>query len=192
MIGDRYPFLPIPIIPEHTDYFEAGDITIAVGHRVLNAEISAKYLAEVRAAMPELADKIPGGEGGPPSKATYREQGMSEVGGACIHIMSRSGDELVEHFRIDCFDAEPHYHYVYQKEKAQRRVMLDPLVVGDAQQWALDVIQTRLPEILQHVGAPDLAKKIDVEKIKAALPKVIESMARPPASVGQRAEAPTA
>jgi len=176
MIGDRHPFLPIPIIPEHTDYIEAGEITIAVGHRVLNEEIASKYLAEVRAAMPELADKIPGGQDGPPSKATYREQSMTEVGGACIFIMARSGDELVEHFRIDCFDAEPHYHYVYQEEKAQRRVLLDPVVTGDAQQWALDLIQTRLPEILEHVGAPDVAKKVDAEKIKAALPKVIESL----------------
>src|SRR5262245_45172922 len=46
-VGQRYPILPIPWIPEHTEMIPAGVLTIGVGHRVLDEATAKAYLDEV-------------------------------------------------------------------------------------------------------------------------------------------------
>jgi hypothetical protein len=166
MVGTRYPILPLPHIPEQTELIELGPIAIGVGHRVLNDAIAAEYLREVGYnPRPEAGER------------GYGNQGM-EDGGVSIHVFGRRGSQWVEYFRFDCFEDEPHYHYVYPDEKAQRRVFLDPVVEGDPQEWALERLRTRLPEILRSVGAPDLARRVDPAGLEAALPRVRAAIQR--------------
>jgi hypothetical protein len=166
MLGTRYPIPPLPPIPEQTEMIEIGPIAIGVGYRLLNDAIASEYLREIGYnPRPEA------GEDG------YGNQGM-EDGGVSIHVFGRRGGEWAEYFRFDCFEDEPHYHYVYPDEKAQRRVFLDPVLEADPQEWALARLRTRLPEILREAGAPELARRIDLAQLEAALPRVRAAIAR--------------
>lgn len=166
MIGTRYPIPPLPPIPEQTEMIELGPIAIGIGYRLLNDQIAAEYLREVGwNPRPEEGD------------AGYGNQGM-EDGGVSIHVFGQRGGEWAEYFRFDCFEDEPHYHYVYPDEKAQRRVFLDPIVEGDPQEWALERLRTRLPQMLERAGAGDVVPELDPRVLEAVLPRVIEAAYR--------------
>lgn len=171
-VGERYPILPIPWIPEHTELIPAGVLTIGVGYRVLDEAIAKSYLDEVG----YVRDDAAGGE---------RTYGGRDAG-VCIHVLGppRPGSEaaargdLVEYLRLDCFDEEPHYHYVYNDERAQDRVFMDPTLDGDPMEWALERLRTRMPEVLRKVGAPELAEQVDPAAIEAALPEIRDAVDR--------------
>ena len=168
-VGQRYPILPIPWIPEHTEMIPAGVLTIGVGHRVLDEATAKAYLEEVGYVRKNSSDEGDGGE---------REYEGRDAG-VCIHVLGPGRDgELVEYLRLDCFDDEPHYHYVYNDEHAQDRVFLDPTLEGDPMEWALDRVQYRMPEVLVKVGAPELAAQVDPSAIEAAMPEVRRAIDR--------------
>ena len=164
-VGQRYPILPIPWIPEHTEMIPAGVLTIGVGHRVLDEATAKAYLDEVGYVRTDDH----GGE---------REYEGRDAG-VCIHVLGPGRDgELVEYLRLDCFDDEPHYHYVYNDERAQDRVFLDPTLEGDPMEWALDRVQHRMPEVLVKVGAPELAAQVNPRAIEAAMPEIRRAIER--------------
>lgn len=166
-VGERYPILPIPWVPEHTEMVPAGVLTIGVGHRVLDEATAKAYLDEVGYVRADADDHH--------GERTYHGRDA----GVCIHVLGPGRDgELVEYLRLDCFDDEPHYHYVYNDERAQDRVFLDPTLDGDPMEWALDRLRTRMPEVLTKVGAPELAAQVDPNAIEAALPEVRAAVAR--------------
>ena len=162
MVGTRHPFLPIPVIPEHTRYIKAGAITIGVGYRLLNDKIASEYLKEV----------------GMEREYSRESTGYTRVddGGVSIFIFGEEQGELVEHFRFDVFDAQPHYHYSFQKEKAQERVLLDTAVIGDPRAWALDCLRNRMPSVLAKAGAHDLAARVDTRDIDDAMPQIVAAL----------------
>ena len=158
-VGQRYPILPIPWIPEHTEMIPAGVLTIGVGHRVLDEATAKAYLDEVGYVRKDRQDEGDAGE----------RQYEGRDAGVCIHVLGPGRDgELVEYLRLDCFDDEPHYHYVYNDERAQDRVFMDPTLEGDPMEWALDRVRNRMPEVLVKVGAPELAAQIDSSAIERA------------------------
>jgi len=167
-VGQRYPILPIPWSPEQTELVPAGVLTIGVGYRVLDEATTKQYLDDVGYRRVDGA----GGE------RTY----AGRDAGVCLHVLGPArdgeGDELVEYLRLDCFDDEPHYHYVYNEEGAQDRVFLDPTLDGDPMEWALERVRTRMPEVLRKVGAPRLAGRVDPAAIEAALPHVRSAVDR--------------
>ena len=164
-VGQRYPILPIPWIPEHTEMIPAGVLTIGVGHRVLDEATAKAYLDEV--------GYVRANDDG--SKRQYEGRDA----GVCIHVLGPGRDgALVEYLRLDCFDDEPHYHYVYNDERAQDRVFLDSTLEGDPMEWALDRVQHRMPEVLVKVGAPELAAQVDQAAIDAAMPEVRRAIER--------------
>jgi len=166
MVGTRYPILPLPHIPAQTEMIEVGPIAIGIGYRVLDDRTAGEYLRSVGYnPRPEEGER------------GYGNQGM-EDGGVSIHVFGRGAGPLVEYFRFDCFESEPHYHYVYPGEKAQRRVFLDPVLEGDPLEWALERLRTRLPAILRSVGAAELAERIDGPALEAALPRVRDAIRR--------------
>ncbi len=166
-VGQRYPILPIPWIPEHTEMVPAGVLTIGVGHRVLDEATAKAYLDEVGFARERNDD-----DG---SERTY----MGRDAGVCIHVLGPNRDgELVEYLRLDCFDDEPHYHYVYNDERAQDRVFMDPTLEGDPMEWALERVRTRMPDVLVKLGEPELAARVDQAAIEAAMPEVRRAIER--------------
>ena len=83
-----------------------------------------------------------------------------------------------EVFRFDCFDEEPHYHYVDWKGQSNDMVRIDPIADGDPLTWALDRIRTRLPQMLRRAGAGEVTPHIDSTAIEAILPRVSEAAYR--------------
>jgi hypothetical protein len=169
-VGQRYPILPLPHIPEQTEMIPAGVLTIGVGYRVLDEDTARKYLDEVGYRRV--------GDDGVERRYEGRDAGV------CIHVFgpptvpASPGGDLVEYVRFDCFDDEPHYHYVYNAERAQDRVFLDPTLEGDPMAWALERLRTRMPDVLRKVGAPDLAEQVDPATMAAVIPEVVAAVDR--------------
>ena len=83
--------------------------------------------------------------------------------------------ERLERLRFDCFDEDPHYHYVDWQGQANDIVQIDAVADGDPLTWALDRIRTRLPQMLARAGAGDVARRVDPSALEAVLPRVSEA-----------------
>lgn len=153
----RYDLMPIPPVPSQTEYFDAGAVRFGVEYRLLNDAIAAT--AAVEAA---------GGDG---SAESFDDRGVS------VHVFGvpEDGGEALEFVRFDCFDEDPHYHYVSWKDKSNEMLHIDPIADGDPLTWALDRIRTRLPQMLERAGAREIAARVDLRQVEAVLPKVSEA-----------------
>ena len=147
---------PIPPIKEHTEYIDAGPLTVGVEYRVLDDSIYEANFQQKRPGADE------------PSAGTLSDSGVS------LHVGETKGGELAEYLRFDCFDEDPHYHYIQPSGEYQEIIHLDPIADGDALSWAIDRLRSRLPAMLERAGASDLARKVDTVALDEALPKVAE------------------
>jgi hypothetical protein len=155
----RYSLMPIPPVEEHTAYFEAGPIRIGVEYRLLNDEIVNRHM-EVQHQRIDVG-------------ADIDDRGVS------LHVFGAGqGGGEVEHLRFDCFDGDPHYHYVDWRGGTNDIVQIDPIADGDPLAWALDRVRTRLPQMLERAGAGHLARQVDPAALEAVLPKVSEAAYR--------------
>jgi len=158
----RYSLMPIPPIEAHTHWFEAGNLRIGVEYRLLNDAIAA-------AAQLEAANgNVPGVEANGP----IDDRGVS------LHVVARQDGEDRELLRFDCFQEDPHYHYVSWRAKSNEMIHLDPVADGDPLTWALDRLRARLLPMLIRAGATDVAKKVDVPAVDALLPRIAETAFR--------------
>jgi hypothetical protein len=149
----HYTIMPIPPVEEHTRYFEAGSVSIGVEYRLLNDAIAAHH---VDGEAPDM-DGVTG----------LDDRGVS------LHVFVTHADgQRLEHLRFDCFDEDPHYHYIDLRAQANDMVHVDPIANGDPLAWALDRIRTRLAQMLERAGAGDVA--IDASALEGILPRVSE------------------
>ena len=166
--------LPIPHIPQNTEYIKAGAVTFGVEHRVLSYEISTAYFRKALATRPDdLMRKVlvkVESEG----KTNYPDDE-----GVSIHVFGERDGHLIEYLRFDCFDEQPHYHYVFPEPSAPtQRIMLDTAAEGDGMRWTMERLRTRLAPMLEHAHAVGLAKRVDRKAIEAALPKLQQAVER--------------
>jgi hypothetical protein len=160
MIGKVYGIPPQPPVEENTRWIEAGAVTIGVEYRDVNPDtLNETYGGTAYEA--ELVEKSP--DGG------FVDEGVS------IHVReTASGHEYV---RFDCFDAEPHYHYIHMTapgaEPVNNVIDFDAVAHGDMLAWSIRCLRERLAEMLTHAGGGHLANQID----HAALDPVIETVA---------------
>ncbi|MAJ59784.1 MAG: hypothetical protein CBC48_07400 [bacterium TMED88] len=161
MADDRgvthYDLMPIPPIEAQTRFFKANPIVIGVEYRLLDEEIAASS----ETATARGSDMGPG--------AGMDDRGVS------LHVYAVEGGEKLEHLRFDCFDEDPHYHYVSWKDRTNQMVHIDVAAVGDPVDWALDCIGTRLPQMLDRAGAEETVKKLDLIALQTILPRVTEA-----------------
>lgn len=157
----RYSLMPIPPIEAHTHWFEAGGLRIGVEYRLLTDAIAAA--AELVAANGD----VPEVEGG-----AVDDRGVS------LHVVARQDGEDREFLRFDCFQEDPHYHYVSWRDKSNEMIHLDPVADGDPLAWALDRLRARLQPMLVRAGASDVARKVDVTAVDAVLPRIAETAFR--------------
>jgi hypothetical protein len=151
-LGMAFPVMPAPMIPEHCIHVPAGAVNLVVEARDLIADRQVTHPDEVREENPQFDDF-----------------------GASLHIMSAA--DGVEHLRFDCFDNEPHYHYIRPSQQMNVIVRLDHVAEGDAIDWTISRLRERLPEMLDHAGdAGDVAAAVraDLASVAAALPKTQE------------------
>jgi hypothetical protein len=159
----KYDQMPLPPVEAHTAWFEAGPIAIGVEYRLLDDAIAAA--AEKQAAV--------GSAGSAAAAAT----GLDDRG-VSLHVCGVEGGERLEYLRFDCFQEDPHYHYVSWRARMNHMLHLDPVAEGDPLAWALERIRTRLREMLERAGAAELAARVDPRAIEALLPKLAEAASR--------------
>ena len=167
----KYDVMPLPPVPARTAWFEAGPLAIGVEYRLLDDAIAAA--AEKQPAV------------GSAGSAAAAARGLDDRG-VSLHVCGVESGERLEYLRFDCFQEDPHYHYVSWRTRMNHMLHLDPVAEGDPLVWALARIRTRLPEMLARAGAAELAARVDPQALEALLPKVAEAAFRARALGGER------
>jgi hypothetical protein len=153
--GIRYEVSPIPMVAEHTTFVPAGPVTFGVEYRILTDDLlDAAYVDDaagaevINGARPESVDDA----------------------GVSIHVID--ADKDVELIRFDCFDDDPHYHYILPAEAAQQYVHFDTAAHGEMLPWALSALEDRLPDMLRAADAASLAERLDAHEVSVAVKEV--------------------
>ena len=150
----RLTLMPIAPITEHTSFFEAGPVTIGVEYRLLTDEIVNQHMDKQNKHLdlgPAIDDR-----------------------GVSLHVYTKRDDEpLTERLRFDCFDEDPHYHYVDWDAGTNDIVQLDTVAAGDSLAWALERIRTRLGQMLERAGVED-AGAVEPNALETVLPRVTD------------------
>jgi hypothetical protein len=159
--GNRYDRLPIPMITEHCIPVDAGAVQLVVESRVLTNDI--------------IQDTF---EGAVAADVTFDDFG------ATLHVCGTA--DGLEHLRFDCFEHEPHYHYIDQGAVTNTVVRIDELAVGDPVEFSLACVEHHLPDMLRHCGVGDLADEVAgrPERVGAAVAEVRALMVKARQPVG--------
>jgi hypothetical protein len=147
--GIRFEQLPIPMVTEHCISVDAGAVQLIVESRRLTNDI----LRETYGGS--VDNDIP-----------------FDDFGATLHVCGTA--DGVEHLRFDCFENEPHYHYIERSAGVNTVVRIDELAVGDPVEFSLACVEHRLPGMLRHCGVTELADEVESqpEKVSAAMAEV--------------------
>ena len=132
--GNRFDQMPIPMVTEHCIPVDAGAVQLVVESRRLTNAI--------------IADTYP---------ATSTRDRFDDFG-ASLHVCGTA--DGLEHLRFDCFENEPHYHYIEQAAGANTVVRIDELAVGDPVEFTLGCVEHHLADMLRHCGVADLADAV--------------------------------
>jgi hypothetical protein len=159
--GNRYDRLPIPMVAEHCIPVDAGAVQLVVESRVLTNEI--------------IQDTYQG--------AIAADVAFDDFG-ATLHVCGTA--DGLEHLRFDCFENEPHYHYIDQAAVGNTVVRIDELAVGDPVEFSLGCVEHHLPDMLRHCGVGDLADEVagQPEQVGAAVAEVRALMLKARQPVG--------
>ena len=159
--GTRYDQLPIPMVTEHCIPVDAGAVQLVVESRTLTNEI--------------LERAFPGG---------VDTQVRFDDFGASLHVCGTT--DGLEYLRFDCFEHEPHYHYIEQAAGANTVVRIDELAVGDPVDFSLACVEYHLPAMLRHCGVAALADEVAgaADKVHAAVGEVRDLMTKARRPVG--------
>ncbi len=151
---------PIPPVEKQTEYIAAGDVTFGVEYRLLDEAIGKANYGD-----------------GTMSDANQGREGPYDRGVA-VHVFDNKGGKLTEWIKFDCFDEDPHIHYIDTSNGVNDLRGIDVVADGDPLSFALDRIKARLPQMLVEAGGADLAGRVDQSKIDEALPRVTEAAYR--------------
>jgi hypothetical protein len=160
----KYDRMPIPPVEAQTTWIDAGAVKIGVEYRLLTDAIAA-------------ANEVIAVAGATQEAAAVQSPVPLDDRGVSLHVFS-SGAAPQEFLRFDCFDEDPHYHYISWRAMSNEMLHLDPIADGDPLAWALERIRTRLPQMLARAGAADLAARVDPSEIERVLPRVAEAAYR--------------
>jgi hypothetical protein len=158
--GIRFRQLPIPMVAAHCIEVDAGPVQLVVeSRRLTNAIIEDTYRGAVTAEIP------------------------FDDFGATLHVCATA--DGLEHLRFDCFEHEPHYHYIEQAAGANTVVRIDEVAVGDPVEFSLACVEHHLADMLRHCGVSELAGEVarDPGKVRAAIAEVRALMTKARAPV---------
>jgi hypothetical protein len=150
-LGSEYPVMPMAPIAAHCVSVDAGAVTLVV----------------------EARDLVRDRQGDGP----VDESDEFDDYGASLHV--HGANDGVERLRFDCFDKEPHYHYIRPADNANVIIRLDNFAEGDPIEWTMGRLRTRLPEMLEHADAQELADSVraDMPSLLGAVDEVGEMLA---------------
>ena len=159
--GNRYDRLPIPMVEEHCIPVDAGAVQLVIeSRRLTNAIVEETYQGEIAGGIP------------------------FDDGGATLHVLGT--DDGLEHLRFDCFEGEPHYHYIDHGTGGNTVVRIDELAVGDPIEFSLACVEQHLPDMLGNCGVPALAVEVQgrMGEVHAAMKEVRALMLKAQEPVG--------
>lgn len=156
-LGRSYDVMPIAMIPEHCVEVPAGPLTFVVESRNLSDE--AINLNAVDRGRPDQ---------------TY-DSGIDDAG-ACVHVLGAADD--LEWLRFDCFDNEPHYHYVRNDSQSNQVIRFDQFAEGDPEEWTLQRLRSNLPAMLRYAGAEALADEVAATDLSGYVDQVAALLAK--------------
>lgn len=142
---------PIPPIEANMKRIAAGGVTFGVEFRVLNEDMLAEHVAKTQTSDAE------------------RSAAVVDTTGVSIHVFGGDGHEYL---RFDCFEDDPHYHYIRPGAGKQRVVGLDLAATGAPLPWALACLRNRLGPMLREAGGDEVAATLDPPLLAAALDEV--------------------
>lgn len=97
--------------------------------------------------------------------------------GPSVHVLDATTNE--EWLRFDCFDNEPHYHYILQAFQHNIVWGYDPAANGPMFDWTIQALEEQLSGMLRKAGADVLADKVEREGFDSSvLDKVREEMVK--------------
>jgi hypothetical protein len=160
-VGDHYQIgrwgtrMPLEPVPEHCVSVDGGPIRFVVEARQLTDEIAAEFQARFE-------------------QAPTQQAGEFDDFGASLHVCG--AEDGLEHLRFDCFDQDPHYHYIHQQAQNHLVVRMDNVADPNTIAWTVGRLRERLPEMLEYAQAGDLAVKArsDMASVLAAVDRVEE------------------
>jgi hypothetical protein len=156
MAGVRYDAMPIPLDRSCTTFLTAGPVIFGVEMRAISdAILDAAYAGNADAAA-IINDAKPATD--------------VEDGGVSIHVIDPDGE--IERIRFDCFDDDPHYHYLVPEAGNQRYMHYDPVASGDMLEWVLRTLEHQLALMLAAVGATDLAAQVATADLSGPVAEV--------------------
>lgn len=144
-LGRDYTVMPIPMDPAHCHEIAAGPLVLVIESRRLGADDVRRH-ADATGQLDEIDDV----------------DGLDD-GGVSVHVLDAS--DGLEHLRFDCFDHQPHYHYIRHAEGTNTVVRFDDVADGDPLAWVIGRLRRRLPEMLSYVGRDDLARRVSADPI---------------------------
>ena len=151
--GIRFDRMPIPMVAEHCITVDAGAVQLVVeSRRLTNEIINGAFRGAVNAEIP------------------------FDDFGATLHVCGTA--DGLEHLRFDCFEDEPHYHYIEHAAGANTVVRIDELAVGDPIEFSLACVEHHLPDMLRYCGVAALADEVArrPDHVNAAVAEVRELM----------------
>lgn len=159
--------MPAPPVLAQTEMIEAGAVTFGVEYRVLNVAVAAANYANYKPDPVLVA-------------AYEKASGAMRDRGVSIHVIEAGKREQAEYLRFDCFQEDPHYHYISWENKTNELLGIDSVANGDPLGFTLETLRTRLREMLLRAGGPAeaLARQVDMRIVEAALPRVAEAAYR--------------
>ena len=157
----------IPHIPELTEYFHAGPVTIGVESRMLTDATSAATKEGQGQIDLETIRKLT-------AEYSHGDHQLKDSG-VSLHVFGEADGGLVEYLRFDCFLEFPHFHYGYVGRAPSDQLPIDIVADGDALAWTLARLRTRLQPMLEHAEAHELASSVDQAEVEAVLPQVAQA-----------------
>lgn len=144
------------MVPEHCIPVAAGAVQLVVESRQLTNQVLHDTYADGEIPEPDV---------------------QFDDFGASLHVCDAEGRE---HLRFDCFENEPHYHYIEQDNQANVIVRIDEIAVGDPIDFSLACVEHRLADMLRNAGASALADQVATQpdKVRAAVAEVRTLMER--------------
>lgn len=159
--GIVYNVQPEPMDPAACTAFEAGAVTFVLEYRDIDPERLEKAYADRPEDLAEIRKFSP--EGG------FTDTGVS------IHVLGTR--DRHEYLRFDCFQDDPHYHYVRPTGDSNHWVPFDPISGGDMFDFAMSCLRERLEPMLEFAGGSEVASAVDRKRV-APVVDALEKRAR--------------
>jgi len=159
--GVIYKVQPEPMEPSACTRFDAGAVTFVLEYRDVDPDRLEKAYADRPEDLAEIKRLSP--EGG------FTDTGVS------IHVLGSR--DAHEYLRFDCFQDDPHYHYVHPTGDRNHWVPFDPVAGGDMFGFAMTCLRERLGSMLDFAGGREVAAALDGKRIAPAV-DALEKKAR--------------